>query len=150
MPRPCRSVRWEGKPAHLAVKTASRIPHPPLLSLTSFRFPSTFSSLLACLQHLLSHYQHLHLVFQPCFPMSLWHPGKKKDRSVSPSLVVHLEIQSTFLLVSGMVCVCVREKERKKGKETVTVVTVLRVLRSKPSKLKNGGPGDTVQYRVCI
>ena len=46
---------------------------------------------------------------------------------------------------------CVREKERKKGKETVTVgVTVLRVLRSKPSKLKNGGPGDTVQYRVCI
>ena len=83
-------------------------------------------------------------------PLASWE--KNKDRAVSPSLVVHLEIQSTFLLVSGMVCVCVREKERKEGKETVTVGgTVLRVLRSKPSKLKSGGPGDTVQYRgSCI
>ena len=80
--------------------------------------------------------------------MSLWHPGEKKGRAVSPSLVVNLEIQSTFLLVSGMVCVCVREKEIKKGKEAVTVgVIAPRILRSKPSKLKNGSPGDMVQYR---
>lgn len=67
---------------------------------------------------------------------------------MSPPLVVHLEIQSAFLLVSGMVCVCVREKERKKGKEAVTVgVTALRISRSKPSKLRNGSPGDMAQYR---
>ena len=115
--------------------SASRAPSPPFWLVSSIFFPiisifTWFSS--------------------RAFPWASGILGKKKDRSVSPSLVVHLEIQSTFLLVSGMVCVCVREKERKKGKETVTVVTVLRVLRSKPSKLKNGGPGDTVQYRVCI
>ena len=46
--------------------------------------------------------------------MSLWHHVMW---AVPPSLLVHLEIQSTFLLVSGMVCVCVSRREREKERE---------------------------------
>ena len=82
-------------------------------------------------------------------PLASWE--KNKDRAVSPSLVVHLEIQSTFLLVSGMVCVCQREREKEGERDCYSWWDSTRVLRSKPSKLKSGGPGDTVQYRgSCI